>query len=98
MRGVRDIFAGLGLMPPPSSSPEFISEALWDREQMQDHQEGGCRASGPDATDFFAAITIDGSEQWLHIRGRNKDNPLLLYLHVGPCAPIIGWIDETTRP
>ena len=29
-------------------------------------------------------------DQWLHIRGRNRDNPVLLYIHDGPGGPVIG--------
>lgn len=98
MSKVRDLFSGLGIAQPPSSSAEFIGGALWAREQIQDHQKRVYRASGPAAIDSLGPVTINDSEQWLQIRGRNKDNPILLYLHGGPGAPMIGWIDETTRP
>jgi hypothetical protein len=32
---------------------------------------------------------INGIEQWLSIRGRDNDNPVLLYLHGGPGAPFM---------
>ena len=32
-------------------------------------------------------VKINGIEQWLSIRGRDKGNPVLLYLHGGPGAP-----------
>lgn len=98
MTSPAEILTGLGLPKPPSSNAEFIGGALWAREQMQAHLDTVYRANGPDAIDSLGAININGCQQWLQVRGRNKDNPILLYLHGGPGAPMIGWIDETTRP
>lgn len=48
--------------------------------------------------DTLEPVVIGGVEQWVHIRGRNKNNPLLLFLHGGPGFPQIGWFDEVQRP
>lgn len=93
-----DLFAGLGLDKPPSSSAEFIGGALWAREQVQKHFANVYKATGENAIDFLGPINIGGCDQWIQVRGRHKENPILLYLHGGPGAPMIGWIDETTRP
>ena len=37
-------------------------------------------------------------DQWLHIRGRNRNNPVLLWLHGGPGSPILGFADAVQRP
>src|SRR5277367_1037006 len=32
-------------------------------------------------------IAIGGIQQWITVRGRNRDNPILLVIHGGPAAP-----------
>ena len=41
------------------------------------------------AVDEHIAIDVNGSEQWLRIRGHNVGNPVLLYLHGGPGGPTL---------
>jgi hypothetical protein len=47
------------------------------------------------AIDEGAYITIGGIPQWLQIRGEDRDNPILLFLHGGPGASTLplsgGW-------
>jgi hypothetical protein len=38
----------------------------------------------PDAVDEGRYVVIGGIEQWITIRGENRDNPVLLFLHGGP--------------
>ncbi|MDC1512723.1 alpha/beta hydrolase [Porticoccaceae bacterium] len=41
---------------------------------------------------------IGGVKQCLHIRGRSRENPVLLFIHGGPGISQIGWYDEFQRP
>ncbi len=39
--------------------------------------------------DVLRTIPVRGTSQWIQIRGKNRDNPLLLFLHGGPGAPMM---------
>jgi pimeloyl-ACP methyl ester carboxylesterase len=43
----------------------------------------------PPGIDSMEAVEIGGIKQWIHIRGRDRRNPILLYLHGGPGTPMM---------
>jgi proline iminopeptidase len=43
----------------------------------------------PPGIDSMEAIELGGIHQWIHIRGRDRRNPVLLYLHGGPATPMM---------
>ena len=43
-----------------------------------------------EAIAFLEPVDLGGSRQWLLIRGANRSNPVLLFLHGGPGSPYIG--------
>ena len=93
-----DIPAALGLPPLPSSSPDTIAALLWAREVLQKHQTTTYAVKDPKGIDELKSVKIGGVDQWLHIRGRNRDNPVLLWLHGGPGGAVIGATNATSRP
>lgn len=95
---VEKILKQLGLLPLPSQSEETISTLLWAREVFQKHQNTTYAVKDPKGIEELKTIKIGGVDQWLHIRGRNRDNPILLYLHGGPGFPMIGFMDAIQRP
>ena len=41
----------------------------------------------PNGIDVQQKVAINGTEQWITVRGRSTNNPILLFLHGGPGAP-----------
>src|SRR5215472_2182033 len=43
----------------------------------------------PNGVEELLPLQINGSTQWISIRGRDRRNPILLFLHGGPGSPTI---------
>jgi pimeloyl-ACP methyl ester carboxylesterase len=98
MTKIINVLSGLGLPTLPSQSADTIAALLWAREAMQKHLTTTYAVQNPKGIEELKQVKIGGVDQWLHIRGRNRDNPVLLYLHGGPGGPMIGSADAIQRP
>jgi len=54
--------------------------------------------TSPKGIDEAQYVTIGGIEQWVTIRGRNRDNPVLLFLHGGPGDVTSNWTFSLFAP
>ena len=75
------------------SSPDTIDEfASWNRflcsfESKRKPISVPC-STGVDEASY---VSIGGIDQWVSIRGWDRDNPVLLFLHGGPGDPTYPW-------
>jgi len=52
----------------------------------------------PDGVQEEYAAKIGGIEQWVNVRGQDRGNPLLLFVHGGPASPVIPTLWQFQRP
>jgi proline iminopeptidase len=41
----------------------------------------------PNGVEQLVQIDVGGTKQWISVRGKNRDNPILLFIHGGPASP-----------
>lgn len=70
---------------------------LWCRKRLQHHLAWANKAWEPNGIELLESVDIGGTKQWIHVRGRNRENPLLLFIHGGPGAANIGYFDQYQR-
>jgi proline iminopeptidase len=62
----------------------LFSSALLYRKYLQ-HKVAEERAiSSPNGINSLEPVRIGGIDQWIEVRGRNANNPILLFIHGGP--------------
>ena len=64
------------------------------REVVRDLQ----RIVTPNGIQESYATTIGGIKQWINVRGEDKDNPIILFIHGGPASPAMPSLWQFQRP
>jgi pimeloyl-ACP methyl ester carboxylesterase len=76
-------FAQSAAVPLPGLEPTTQSKTL-TRDTVAGYIAADQRIVTPFGIEETIPVTINGTTQWLSIRGKDKRNPVLLYLHGGP--------------
>ncbi|ROU06693.1 alpha/beta fold hydrolase [Lysobacter enzymogenes] len=56
------------------------------------------RINAPGGIQEAYAAPIGGIRQWINVRGQDRDNPILLFVHGGPASPLIPTLWQFQRP
>ena len=75
-------------VPPQHDAASAASvPATLPRKEVQDIIASDRKIVSANGIEKLVAVRINGIEQWLSIRGRDRRNPILLFLHGGPASP-----------
>jgi proline iminopeptidase len=91
-------FAREPAVPPASNDKKF------SRAEVTGIIADARKIVGTSGVEELVAIPIGGTQQWISVRGHDRDNPILLMIHGGPASPEIptswffqsGWEDYFT--
>jgi len=67
---------------PSAQQPEMMS-----RSEVTSIIAASRKIVTPNGVEELVPLEINGSKQWVSIRGRDRSNPILLFLHGGPGSP-----------
>ncbi|MBD9471115.1 alpha/beta hydrolase [Pseudoxanthomonas sp. PXM01] len=56
------------------------------------------RIVAPEGVQEEYAVEIGGIRQWVNVRGQDRDNPMVLFVHGGPASPVIPTLWQFQRP
>ena len=70
--------------PPPRSNVAEFQKFEPALKFLLEHNARTYAITTPNGIDEATYVEIDGIEQWITIRGEDRNNPLLLFLHGGP--------------
>lgn len=80
--------AGVGLAALLIVLAALFGAAAFARLVVQKQHEAAAEIGGPHGVREAGYVKIGGIEQWVEIRGRDRRNPALLFLHGGPGVPL----------
>jgi pimeloyl-ACP methyl ester carboxylesterase len=87
------------------ADPEAPPTVVPDRPALVRIIDEGRNIATPEGINVMEQVTMDdGDRQWISVRGRNRDNPVILFIHGGPGFPMMpyswsfqsGWEDYFT--
>jgi pimeloyl-ACP methyl ester carboxylesterase len=96
MKTILLVFLVLVVMCPRVDAQECTDMAPYKeaREIVQDLE----RIVSPSGIQESYKTKIGGIDQWLNVRGQDKANPIVLFIHGGPASPLTPTIWQFQRP
>jgi pimeloyl-ACP methyl ester carboxylesterase len=102
------LVAGRGTADGPAGSTQAVNTSVSDASEFEKlapildflrrRNASDYAVQGPDAIDEARFVQLGGIPQWVTIRGENRANPVLLFLHGGPGDATNPWGYAGFRP
>lgn len=70
--------------PPISAALVASTDTLFSRADAQHDMALLMKIRNPHGVQSLEQVTLGGVKQWISIRGNDRDNPLMLFIHGGP--------------
>jgi proline iminopeptidase len=79
--------SAVGLSAPVKAADDADQKlATLPRERVTSILDGVRRIATADGIEELKAVPIGGIQQWISVRGRSRNNPILLFIHGGPAS------------
>lgn len=93
------MFAGAALAQPPTAQANAQDKAdakayAGARAAVEDLQ----RIVAPGGVQDSYTARIGGIDQWINVRGQDRANPMILFVHGGPASPVTPTMWQFQRP
>ena len=73
--------------PTAGNTPQTPQPQMMSRPEVTAIIAASRKIVSPNGVEELLPLQINGSTQWVSIRGRDRRNPILLFLHGGPGSP-----------
>src|SRR5512139_807416 len=83
------IAALIALLKPAAVVRAQAGPASWDHAAITARIADLQKISTPEGIEALEPVQVDGTTQWISIRGQNRANPVLLMIHGGPAWPMM---------
>ncbi|WP_149193570.1 alpha/beta fold hydrolase [Luteimonas suaedae] len=81
--------AGIAAAPAAVAGPETATDTESPYAEAKRIIGDVQRIVTPNGVQEMYRVSLGGIDQWISVRGADRDNPILLYLHGGPAAPMM---------
>jgi pimeloyl-ACP methyl ester carboxylesterase len=86
---IRSLACGVALLLAPlaAQAADVVQAKPFTRDDARAIIANVQKIVTPNGIDTHVAVPINGTMQWITVRGRDSHNPILLFIHGGPAAP-----------
>ena len=91
------VVGGMSGIASVAAADVASAKPAFSRQDARDIIAASRKIVSPHGIETMTQIPIDGTQQWISVRGHDSRNPILLFLHGGPASPDmpLSWTFQT---